>query len=182
MTHPANRLHLLLTVALLIGCGSAVINPVTGQAERSVMSEPAEVAEGAKAHQQVLQEYGVVKDTRLQAYVNNLGQRLAMLSHRNQLQWHFTVLDGPEINAFALPGDYVYVTRGIMAYLQIEAELAGVIGHEIGHVTSRHIANVINRQNNQERFATDQALESENSPLPDGWILPTGQDFTHANG
>ncbi len=147
MTHLPRRLSpLLLATALLTGCGSAVINPVTGQAERSVMSEQAELSEGAKAHQQVLQEYGVVRDPRLQAYVNNLGQRLAKLSHRNQLQWHFTVLDSPEINAFALPGGYVYVTRGIMAYLQNEAELAGVIGHEIGHVTARHGAQRATRQ------------------------------------
>jgi len=136
----------LLTATILAGCGSAVINPVTGQAERSVMSEQDEVAQGAKAHQEVLKEYGVVRDPKLQAYVNNLGQRLAKLSHRNQLQWTFTVLDSPEINAFALPGGYVYVTRGIMAYLQSEAELAGVIGHEIGHVTARHGAQRATRQ------------------------------------
>ncbi|PKO60813.1 MAG: peptidase [Betaproteobacteria bacterium HGW-Betaproteobacteria-18] len=136
----------VLLAALLTACGSAIVNPVTGQAERSVMSEQMELTEGAKAHQQVLQEYGVVKDARLQAYVNNLGQRLARLSHRQQLPWHFTVLDSPEINAFALPGGYVYVTRGIMAYLQNEAELAGVVGHEIGHVTARHGAQRATRQ------------------------------------
>ncbi|MDD5029590.1 MAG: M48 family metalloprotease [Rhodoferax sp.] len=136
----------LLAGCLLTACGSAVVNPVTGQAERSVMSEQDEIAQGAQAHQQVLQEYGAVKDQRVQNYVNNLGQRLAKLSHRDQLQWHFTVLDSPEINAFALPGGYVYVTRGIMAYLQSEAELAGVIGHEIGHVTARHGAQRATRQ------------------------------------
>lgn len=141
-----NLLPLILASALLTGCGSAVLNPVTGETERSVMSEQDEVAEGAKAHQQVLQEYGVVKDAKVQAYVNNLGQRLARLSNRDQLQWHFTVLDSPEINAFALPGGYVYVTRGIMAYLQTEAELAGVMGHEIGHVTARHSAQRATRQ------------------------------------
>jgi predicted Zn-dependent protease len=136
----------LLWVALLTACGSPIVNPVSGQAERSVMSEQMELTEGAKAHQDVLQEYGVVKDARLQAYVNNLGQRLAKQSHRGQLQWHFTVLDSPEVNAFALPGGYIYVTRGIMAYLQNEAELAGVIGHEIGHVTARHGAQRATRQ------------------------------------
>ncbi|MBT3067004.1 M48 family metalloprotease [Rhodoferax sp. U11-2br] len=141
-----NLFPLILASALLTGCGSAVLNPVTGQTERSVMNEQDEVAEGAKAHQQVLQEYGVVKDAKVQAYVDNLGQRLAKLSHRDQLQWHFTVLDSPEINAFALPGGYVYVTRGIMVYLQTEAELAGVMGHEIGHVTARHGAQRATRQ------------------------------------
>jgi len=129
---------LLMACALLTACGSAVLNPVTGAQERSVMDERSEIAAGAKAHADVLKEYGVLQDAKVQTYVNDLGQRLAKLSHRQQLQWHFTVLDSPEINAFALPGGYVYVTRGIMAYLQSEAELAGVMGHEIGHVTARH--------------------------------------------
>ena len=135
-----------LSAALLAGCGSTSINPVTGQAERSVMSEAAEIAEGKKSHQQVLQEYGVLKNPRVQAYVNGIGQQLARQSQRSNLQWTFTVLDSPEINAFALPGGYVYITRGIMAYLDSEADLAGVIGHEIGHVTARHGAQRATRQ------------------------------------
>lgn len=131
---------------LLSGCGSVVVNPVTGQAERSVMDEASEIAEGKKAHAQVLQEYQALADPKLQAYVNALGQRLAKQSHRAHLEWHFTVLDSPEVNAFALPGGYVYVTRGIMAYLDSEADLAGVIGHEIGHVTARHGAQRATRQ------------------------------------
>ena len=143
-----NLLPLILAPLLLTGCGSPIVNPVTGQSERSVMSESDEIAEGQKAHNQVLQEYGVVKNTRLQAYVNDLGQRLARQSHRSQLQWHFTLLDSPEINAFALPGGYVYVTRGIMAYMENEADLAGVMGHEIGHVTARHGAQRATREQN----------------------------------
>lgn len=131
--------YCVLAAALLVaGCGTTVVNPVTGQAERTVMDEATEVAEGQKAHQQVLQEYGAYPDPAVQAYVNALGQKLAAQSHRKQLQWHFTVLDSPEINAFALPGGYVYVTRGLMAYVDSEADLAGVVGHEIGHVTARH--------------------------------------------
>lgn len=128
----------MLAAALLSGCGTTVVNPVTGQAERTVMDEGAEIAEGKKQHEQVLQEYGAYNNPTVQAYVNSVGQRLASFSHRKQLQWHFTVLDSPEINAFALPGGYVYVTRGIMAYMDSEADLAGVVGHEIGHVTARH--------------------------------------------
>ncbi len=78
--------------------------------------------------------------------MNDIGQRLAKHSHRSELVWHFTLLDSPEINAFALPGGYVYVTRGIMAYLESEADLAGVIGHEIGHVTARHGAQRATKQ------------------------------------
>ncbi|MGQ0709459.1 MAG: M48 family metalloprotease [Rhodoferax sp.] len=136
----------LLAAALQVGCGSAVVNPVTGQAERSVMSEDEERAQGAQAHAQIVQEYGVVQAPALQAYVSALGRKLAEHSHREQLQWHFTVLDSPEINAFALPGGYVYITRGILAYLDSEAELAGVLGHEIGHVTARHAAQRATRQ------------------------------------
>jgi predicted Zn-dependent protease len=132
------RTALALSAALLSACGSTMINPVTGEAERSVMTEEQEITEGAKGHQEVLKEYGIYPDAKVQAYVNGLGQRLAQQSHRANLTWHFTVLDSPEINAFALPGGYVYVTRGIMAYMDSEADLAGVIGHEIGHVTARH--------------------------------------------
>lgn len=142
-------LRLLLSLAavgLLAACGTAVVNPVTGESERTVMSEQDEIEEGRKAHAEILKEYGVVDNPRLQAYVNDIGQRLARQSHRANLKWTFTVLDTPDVNAFALPGGYVYVTRGIMAYLESEAELAGVIGHEIGHVTARHGAQRATRQ------------------------------------
>lgn len=142
-----HRLVLPLLVSALLGaCGTAVVNPVTGRSERTVMSEQDEVEEGRKAHAEILKEYGAVENPRLQAYVNDLGQRLAKQSHRANLKWTFTVLDTPDVNAFALPGGYVYVTRGIMAYLDSEAELAGVIGHEIGHVTARHGAQRATRQ------------------------------------
>lgn len=137
---------LAVLTALLVACGTQVQNPVTGRVERTVMDERAEVAEGSKAHAEILKEYGAYDNPRLQAYVNELGQRLARQSHRSALEWHFTVLDSPEVNAFALPGGYVYVTRGIMAYLDSEADLAGVIGHEIGHVTARHGAQRATRQ------------------------------------
>jgi predicted Zn-dependent protease len=141
-------ISLVLAAALLAACASTkeVTNPVTGKTERTVMDESAEVAEGKKAHDEVLKEYGALANPKLQAYVNDVGQRLAKQSHRANLQWTFTVLDSPEVNAFALPGGYVYITRGIMAYLDSEADLAGVVGHEIGHVTARHGAQRATRQ------------------------------------
>jgi predicted Zn-dependent protease len=138
----------LLAVAMLAGaCGTNVVNPVTGREERSVMDEKSEIAEGKKAHEEVMKEFGgPLQNPKLQAYVNDIGQRLAKQSHRASLTWTFTVLDSPDVNAFALPGGYVYVTRGIMAYMDSEADLAGVIGHEIGHVTARHGAQRATRQ------------------------------------
>lgn len=137
---------LLLSTALLAGCGTAVVNPVTGQTERTVMDEATELTEGRKAHEQVIKEQGVYGDPRLQAYVNEIGQKLAKQSHRAAIPWTFTVLDSPEINAFALPGGYVYITRGILPYMASEADMAGVLGHEIGHVTARHGAQRATRQ------------------------------------
>ena len=129
--------------ALVIAFGAmtlthCALNPVTGDKNFVLMSEQQEIQMGAQAHQDVLKEYAALANPELQAYVNEIGQRLAKQSHRPELQWHFTVVDSPDVNAFALPGGYVYITRGIMAYLNSEAELAGVIGHEIGHVTARH--------------------------------------------
>ena len=137
-----------LSAGTLAACGTNVVNPVTGRTERSVMSEADEIAEGKKAHAQVLSEYGVIKNPAVQNFVNDVGQRLAKQSQRANLQWTFTALDSPEINAFALPGGYVYITRGLMVYLESEADLAGVIGHEIGHVTARHGAQRATRQQN----------------------------------
>ena len=150
MLHPLRRriLPAALSLMLLAACGTKVVNPVSGRAERSVMDEQTEISEGRKAHQEVLAEYGALANPRLQAYVNDVGQRLAQQSHRSNLQWTFTVIDSPDINAFALPGGYVYITRGLMAYLDSEAELAGVIGHEIGHVTARHGAQRATSQQN----------------------------------
>jgi predicted Zn-dependent protease len=89
---------------------------------------------------------GIYNDRGLEQYINEIGQELARHSHRPNLAWTFTIVDSPAINAFALPGGYVYVTRGILAYLDDESELAGVLGHEIGHVTARHAAQAYTRQ------------------------------------
>jgi len=118
--------------------GGCATNPVTGGTDIVTMSEAQEIELGRKMHPQILQQYGRFDDEELQQYVNEVGQRIAVKSHRPNLQYTFTVLDSEDVNAFALPGGYVYITRGIMAYLNSEAELAAVLGHEIGHVTARH--------------------------------------------
>lgn len=123
---------------LLLALVACAANPVTGKKDLVMMSEQQEVSMGRKSHQQILRQYPRYNDERLQQYVNQIGQELASRSHRSHLKFTFTVVDSPQINAFALPGGYIYVTRGIMAYMNSEAELAGVLGHEIGHVTARH--------------------------------------------
>ena len=125
-------------LALCFALQACAINPVTGNRDLALVSESDEVKQGRQYHQDIIARYGVYDDARLQQYVNRIGQELAARSHRSHLKFKFTLLDSPEINAFALPGGYVYITRGIMAYLNSEAELAGVLGHEIGHVTARH--------------------------------------------
>src|SRR5215468_4799215 len=105
--------------ALLTGCAK---NPVTGKREIVLVSESQEIAMGAQSHEQVQREYGFVPDEKLQRYVQAMGNKLAAVSHRPALSWHFTVVNSPVVNAFALPGGYVYLTRGILAYLNSEAE------------------------------------------------------------
>jgi predicted Zn-dependent protease len=110
------------------------------------MSEAQEVQMGRAADPQTVASMGLYPDEALQGYVQELGASLAVRSERPELPWTFRVLDDPVVNAFALPGGYIYVTRGILAHLESEAELAGVLGHEIGHVTARHSVSQISRQ------------------------------------
>lgn len=121
-------------------------NPATGKRELALMSEAQEVAMGQQADPEIRKEMGVVSDARLQQYVEGIARRLAANTERPNLPWTFAVVDAAAVNAFALPGGYVYVTRGILAHLNSEAELAGVLGHEIAHVTARHSAAQYSKQ------------------------------------
>jgi predicted Zn-dependent protease len=128
---------LVLVGTLAAGCAT---NPATGNKEFSLMSEAQEIELGRQMDGEVRKEMGVYDDPELQRYVQDIGMRLARASDRPNLPWHFAVVDSPAVNAFALPGGYIYLTRGIMPFLDNEAQLAGVLGHEIGHVTARHSA------------------------------------------
>lgn len=130
--------HSLFPVTIMLALGACATNPVTGQKDLVFMSEGQEVALGNQASKQIMQQYRAYDDASLQNYVNTVGQQLAAKSHRANLNFHFTLVDSTEINAFALPGGHIYITRGLLAYLNSEAELAAVLGHEIGHVTARH--------------------------------------------
>ena len=129
------KLSTLFILLIINGCS---VNPVTGQQDFVMMSENQEISLGKKYHAQVLQQTPAYNDQELQDYVQRIGDSLSIKSHRPNLFYRFTVLDSPDINAFALPGGYIYINRGLMAYLSSEEELAAVLGHEIGHVTARH--------------------------------------------
>ena len=129
-------LHFTVGVAAL--AAACATNPVTGQREFTLMSEAQEISMGRESDAQIKAEMGVYNDPELQQYVSRIGLQLAKLSERPDLPWQFTVVDQAAINAFALPGGFIYITRGILPFLDNEAELAGVLGHEIGHVTARH--------------------------------------------
>ncbi len=128
----------LVPVLLGVFLGGCASNPATGGTDFVLMSEAQELALGRKLNGQVLEQYGRYGDEALQAYVQAVGERLARNSDRPRLVYRFTVVDSAIVNAFALPGGYIYITRGLMAYLNSEAQLAGVLGHELGHVNARH--------------------------------------------
>ena len=126
-----------LSLLFILSCA---VNPVTGKREFMLLSEADEIKLGQQSDPSIVQMYGVYDDEKMQKYLDDLGSKMVAVSHRSNLKFDFKLMDSPVINAFAVPGGYVYITRGIMAYMNSEAELAGVVGHEIGHVTARHSA------------------------------------------
>lgn len=127
-------------IILLLASSSCVTNPVTGKKDAFVMSENREKSLGVSYDPQVAAQMGIYKDNKLQQFIEQKGQEMARISHRPGLGYKFQIVDSPVVNAFAVPGGYVYFTRGIMAHFNNEAEFAGVLGHEIGHITARHTA------------------------------------------
>ncbi len=127
-------------LALAPAC-TQVENPATGRTEYTTLSPEQERELGAQQHPRILQQFGgAYPDEELQAYVEAVGQQVAASSDLPDAEFTFTLLDSEVPNAFALPGGYVYITRGLLALAETEAEMAGVLGHEIGHVTARHTA------------------------------------------
>ena len=139
----------LMASALLTASGCAV-NPATGQRQFILISEAEEIEMGREADGPITESFGLYESETLQAMVTNLGNEMASRSERPNLPWSFKLVDDPMVNAFALPGGFIFITRGIMAALNSEAELAGVIGHEIGHVTARHAASRMSSQQLQQ--------------------------------
>ncbi len=125
----------IASLAIIHACSR---NPVTGKRQLVLMSEEQEIAMGKEADPQIIAQYGLYEDTSLQNFLTEKGRQMAAISHRPNLTYHFRVVDSEVLNAFAVPGGYVYFTRGIMAHFNDEAAMAGVLGHEIGHITARH--------------------------------------------
>jgi predicted Zn-dependent protease len=151
-------MNTLLTRSLIMGfllAGlSCARNPVTGKRELALMSEQQELAIGQESHPQVVATMGLYEDAKLSAFINEKGKAMAAISHRPNLPYQFYIVDSPVVNAFAVPGGYVYFTRGILAHFNNEAEFAGVLGHEIGHITAKHSV----RQQNTQLLSTLGAI------------------------
>ncbi len=137
------RTRLALAAIAIAACAT---NPVTGRRELALVSEAQEIEMGRQGAQEVAQSLGLVDDQALQRYVEGIGMALARRSERPDLPWSFRVVDDPVPNAFALPGGPIFVTRGLLALMSNEAELASVLGHEIAHITARHSVRQISRQ------------------------------------
>jgi predicted Zn-dependent protease len=140
MTAPSTlRFALLLT---LVACTR---NPATGERQLSIISRDQEIQLGEQGAQEIEATIGLVEDPELQRYVTGVGRRLAQRSEQPDLPWRFGVLDDPTPNAFALPGGKIYITRGMLVHMENEAQMASVLGHEVGHVTARHSAEQISK-------------------------------------
>lgn len=144
MKHPLSA-SVCATLCLVLAAPACMVHPVTLEQEFNIVSEQKELAIGHAAHPQIVEQFGFYHDRRLQDYVAGVGQKLVSVCRRRDITYRFTVLDSDMVNAFAVPGGYIYITRGLMAYLNSEAELAGVLGHEIGHVVGRDSAALISQ-------------------------------------
>jgi predicted Zn-dependent protease len=130
---------------VLLGTLGCTMNPATGERQFNVVPRSQEIALGKQAAEEVVQSVGLYENPRLQKYVADMGARLAAVSENPDLPWTFQVVDDSAVNAFALPGGPIFVTRGLLANLNNEAQVAAVVGHEIGHVTGRHSANQMSK-------------------------------------
>jgi predicted Zn-dependent protease len=135
----------LLLLAAVIALAACATNPVTGDRELALVSESQEIQIGRNVAVDAERQFGLVENVALQAYVDRLGSQLAQASERPELPWTFRVADDPTPNAFAAPGGFIFITRGLLALLRNEAELVSILGHEIGHVTARHSVAMMSR-------------------------------------
>lgn len=136
-------LSLVILGLLLFSCA---VNPVTGKKQLMLVSESQELEMGRQYDPQVIATFGAYENASLLASIQAKGTEMGKISHRPNIEYHIRVLDSPVVNAFAVPGGYIYLTRGILAQLNNEAELLGVLGHEMGHIAARHTASQQSKQ------------------------------------
>ena len=158
----------MLLLPLWLGLAACAVNPATGGLDFMLVSHDEEKEIGRETHRQVLAEFGgVYYDPGLSAYVDRVGRKLASVTENQDFAYSFTILNSPTINAFALPGGYVYVTRGLLALISNEAELAGVLGHELAHVNARHGAQRLSRMKARNRICETFICDSDLPVLGD---------------
>ncbi|MCK7523853.1 MAG: M48 family metalloprotease [Ignavibacteriales bacterium] len=158
----------------MVACAT---NPVTGKKQLALISEAQEIEMGRAADKDVVASIGLYPDESMQRYIQDLGARIAATTERPNLPWTFRVVDDAAVNAFAIPGGFIYVTRGIMTHLNSEAELAAILGHEIGHVTARHSVSQMSKQQlAQVGFAAGMILSPEFAQFGDLAQVGDGPD------
>lgn len=140
----ARRSIALLLLALPLA--QCAVNPATGRRELSFIGEGQEIQMGLEGAKAAAAQMGIYGDSSIQRYVASLGQQVARVGERPGLPWSFAVVDEPIVNAFALPGGPIFISRGILAHMNSEAQLVSVLGHEVGHVTAKHSVNQISKQ------------------------------------
>jgi len=129
---------LVLACAFVLATDGCTVNPVTGKSQLDLMGEAQELELGKSLYPRYTESsLGKVQEPQLQSYVDRVGLRLAAVSHRPNLPWEYNAVNDPVVNAYALPGGKISITRGLLARMDSEDELAGVLGHETGHVTAR---------------------------------------------
>jgi predicted Zn-dependent protease len=139
--------RLLLSGLLLVLAAGCAVNPITGDEELMFFPESEDIEIGRKYAPEIEKQMGGrLKDDTLQNYVNSVGQRVAVVSHKPNLEYHFTALDHDSVNAFALPGGHLFITSGMLKKLDTEAQLAGILAHEVVHVVARDTANAMSNQ------------------------------------
>jgi predicted Zn-dependent protease len=141
------KIVLFIAVFLFFLVSGCAVNPITGEEQFMLIPESQELEIGQSYAPEIEKQMGGrIPNEAVQAYIDSVGQRVAHVSHRPDIQYHFTALDHKTINAFALPGGYIFITKGMLEKLNNESELAGVLAHETTHVVARHASEAMSRQ------------------------------------
>jgi predicted Zn-dependent protease len=160
----SEKFRFITTAILLALCTGCAVNPLTGEQELMLMTESQDLDIGKKYAPQIEKQMGgKIPDNALQNYINSVGQKVAMVSHRRTWEYQFTALDDDMVNAFALPGGYIFITKGMLKHLTTEAQLASILGHEVAHIVARDTAALMSREIGIEILLAAVTTESTSS-------------------